>query len=635
MSSVILTEADLREAVEYFRKQDAFVFDVEGVGEHRGIPHLSQLTWMSLAANGTAIAVPFGHPRGTKVTGEKPETHHYKTGKKIGEPYTKMVPVYEDPPDQISLPNVFEILRPLFWEPGIRKIGSGVIYDLVSTAKYWGEVPPPPYGDTIVKKWLLDENIKKLGLKAMIKKHFGVEYDYDDTGQHIETVPFDKAALYSYLDAKYTWLYDRKLEPLIDEEGLGHVYEMEMDVLNVLVGMRLHGAKMDIPRLRELKEELEIRIVQAEAEVYASAGRRFNINSVPQRQKILFAPKPEGQNLNPWKITKGGAYSTDDDVLASYTSNPVAKALRNYGDVNKLLSTYVEGWLGDGKEKPCIIFDNHIYADFVQYGTVTGRFSCRKPNLQNIPRPYTELGALLRGAFIAETGGKLVVGDYAQIELVILAHYIGEGKLFEAFQTGIDPHTMTAAMVLGKAPEDVTKVERQDLGKTLGFAVVYGAGDNKVANMAHVSVKRAREVLARHAEMFPEIHAFKQYTIDYARKYGYLETLIGRKRRVKGLKASEKGIRLGAERQAFNSLIQGGAADLIKLSMIRVDAMIPEDVHLTMTVHDEIVLASPESLAQSTVGILREAMTGEGVQRLVNVPLKADIHIADRWSEAK
>src|SRR6266478_5580957 len=212
-----------------------------------------------------------------------------------------------------------------------------------------------------------------------------------------------------------------------------------MKVLNTLCGMRLNGARIDVPALESLKVTLTSQLIPAETEVYRAAGRKFNINSTPQKQQVLFGPKPDGQALRPWKLTKAGFearkkglpltlkhYSTDDSVLESYPDNPVASALRNYGDIKKILSTYVDGWLGTDK-KPPRVFNGRIHAGFLQYGTVTGRFSSRAPNLQNCPRSSTALGKLVRDVFISEPGGKLIVADYSQMELVILAHYIGEG----------------------------------------------------------------------------------------------------------------------------------------------------------------------------------------------------------------
>lgn len=645
---IILDENELREAVGYFLTKDRFTFDIESYGEHRGVPHLAPISWISLAADDCGIVIPMGHPNGSKVIGEKQGFTKYKTGPKKGQPKEIMLPVYDDPPPQLTTGVVFDILRPLFFNEYIRKIGHGSIMDFAATSKYWGAIAIPPYGCTLIKQWLINENLpeRELGLKALDKRYFKFEYDDENVGACVEIHPFDKVAYYSYCDSVTDFWLDTKLQPQLVEQGLEQVYELEMGVLGALIGMQLRGANMNVDKIHELETILSKEVIEKEAAVYKAAGHVFNINSNPQKQTVLY----EEQGLKPWKLTKGGQdkkknkkpitikdYSTDDDVLASYPDNPVAASMREYSDVNKLLTTYVYGWLGHEGESGKL-HDGHLHADFKQYGTVTGRFSCRAPNLQNIPRPYTEHGKLLRDIFIPEPGGKLIVADYAQIELVVLAHYIGQGKLYEGFLEGIDPHTMTAAMVLEKDPADVTKVERQDLGKTLGFAVVYGAGLKKVANMAKIDQQEAKRVLAKHAQMFPEIYDFKDHVIKLTKSrqpQPYLTTLTGRRRRINGLFSADEGFRMGAERQAFNSLIQGGAADLIKMSMVRVDSMLPPEINLTMTVHDELVLNSPAHLAEQGAAILKEAMTGPEIQSWVQVPLNVDVHIVDRWSEAK
>lgn len=639
--SVILNEDDLREVVQYVLTKDRFAFDVEAQGDNREVPHLANLSWLSLATEGLTVVIPFGHPIGDRQIGTTKVPETYKSGKKIGEIYYKSAPVWEPPPVQLERDVVFRILAPLFASDLI-KMGHDVIYDLVAVAKYLGFVPPPPYRCTKVERWLLDENTMHWGLKETVELELGHKYDFENIGACVEKYPFSTVAYYSYCDAKYDYFVDSISFPRIQEENLERVFDVEMGVLNALCGMRLAGARMDMERLQELHDVLTKEVAVCEAEVYRSAGHVFNINSPKQKQVVLY----KEQKLKPWKLTKGGMkkpemirtfedYSTDDDVLESYAGNAVVDAIREYGDKAKLLSTYVDSWLGYNGDP--LIYDEHLHAGFLQYGTVTGRFSCRKPNLQNIPTPFTEDGRKIRDVFIAEPGGKLIVADYSQIELVVLAHYVGSGKLYEGFQQGIDPHTMTAAMVLGKRPEDITKSERQDLGKTLGFAVVYGAGLGKVANMAKITPQQAKVVLKKHEQMFPEIHGFRDSVISLAktRRPPYITTLLGRRRRVPMLLSRDDKLRMGAERQTFNSLIQGGAADILKFAMVNLDSMLPEDIKMILTVHDELVLSSPAERAQEAAALLQDAMTGPVTQALVRVPLKADVHICDRWSEAK
>jgi DNA polymerase I-like protein with 3'-5' exonuclease and polymerase domains len=374
-----------------------------------------------------------------------------------------------------------------------------------------------------------------------------------------------------------------------------------------------------------------------------AAGTKFNVNSPQQKQKILFGSKEEGgQGLKPWKPTDAGKkqikakqectqWSTDDEVLESYPTNPVACTLRAYQEVNKLLSTYVLAYLGNpAKDKPPQIYDGRIHADFVQYGTTTRRFSCRDPNLQNIPRPDTELGKLIRGVWVAEPGRKLVVADYSSIELVVFAHFTGRGALFEGFLEDFDPHQLTA---------DKLGVSRQ-FGKTINYSLSYGAGIYKIASMLGVDVQTAKSIMGDHRRAFPEIYEYKKYIIDTCRSRApkpYVKTLLGGIRRLPDIISAKDSLKFRAERQAVSSVIQGSAADLIKLAMVRCDSdpALPEDTQMILSVHDEIVLDSDEEYAEETAAVLHEAMLGSGIQRLLKVPLKADIKIVDRWSEAK
>lgn len=648
IQGTILTEDELREAVAYFLTQDSFSWDVEASYEFRGDPNRNTLTWISLATHGCCIVIPLGHSTGEE-NGTTKVTAYYKTGQKAGQPYNKTVKVYSEPPEQLDIGTVFRILKPLFASTTIIKSGYGMIYDLISVAKHLGFVPPGPYFDPYIGFSLLDENRFTRGLKEMTDVVYGISYDDENVGKEIEAHAFSVVAYYAFLDARFDFLLMDYVRKQLEDQNLTSIFNLEMDVLNVLVGMRMNGAPVDVKKIEMLRDDLSKKLVIVEQEVYQAAGRKFNINSPMQKQNILFGSKANGgQGLRPWKLTDGGKkaqkakipltirhYSTDDSVLESYAGNPVADKLREYGDIDKILNTYVGSWLGT-EEKEAKIVDGKIYADFVQNGTVTGRFSSRKPNLQNIPRSSTELGKLVKSVFVAEPGRTLVCADYSQIELVVLAHYLEEGALYEGFLAGIDPHTMTAAMVLGKEPKDISSEERTKFGKSINFAVVYGAGPTKVAAMAGTDVKLAKKFLATHAEQFPEIYDFKQGVIDYAKKRKpepYIVTLMGRRRRVPDLLSRDEGRRMGAERQIFNSLIQGGAADVMKYAMPRVDVFLPDECQIHLTVHDELVVSAPNHLVDKAVKAMYDGMTGPGIQKFLKVKLKIDLHTGHSWEE--
>lgn len=647
---VVLTEEHLREVVDYFLQQDAFAFDVESMGPDRNVPTQNDVIWLSMATEGMTVVIPFGHPNGDKLIRKATRRKNRETNK-----FEPVPAVFSDPPKQLRRSLVFEVLAPLFMDEEIVKIAHNATFDLISTAKYLGAVPRGPKHDTIVMQHLLNENLMSKGLKDLIERYWRVKYDFENVGKCVEAHTFGKVAHYAFMDAKYTWLLWKRLLPLIGRDRLEQVFELELNdgktgVIDVLVAMNRAGAPVDEGALRTLQVDLSRRLIEIEADIYRAAGQKFNINSAPQKQKILFDPKAEGgQGLKPIKRTDGGAPSTDADTLEHYApKNRLCQLLLDYAEINKLLGTYVLGYLGEegNPKKPCRIYDGRIHADLVQYGTVTGRFSCREPNLQNIPRPSTDLGKKIRGLFIAPPGYKMVVADYGQIEMMLLAHFAGPGPLFHGIHNGMDPHSATAAALAGIDPdvfmkmvaaEDPAAKAARQVAKGINFAVVYGAGPDKVASMAGITLKEAKRFLEIHQEQFPEIYRLKRRILETAksRKPPHIVTLLGRKRRLPTLWSMDKGLRGGAERQAVNSLIQGSAADIIKLAMIRLHDSLPPEMQLILSVHDELVTLTPEDRAEECAELVREAMLGEGIQRLVNVPLTSDLKIVDRWSEAK
>lgn len=658
MSRYTITDKDdLAGAVSLVLKQGAFVFDMESQGEHRGVPHLADVTWLSLASDGITCTIPMGHPIGTRQTGTRIEPRLCADGKIRN--YKK--PIWEPPPPQLERSYVFEQLRPLFLNDRQVKVCADQTVDSVALTKYLGEVPWPPYDCVITMDWLLDENRLQHGVKPQVWDYFKFHYDKENTGREIERFPFDTVAHYSAMDAQYEWfLYKRHRQLLEADPGLAGAWQLERDLMSALIGMRLAGADVDEDIARRHEQALSVRLEQHKGSIYRAAGREFNLNSNPAKQEILYLPRSQGgQGLKPWKLTDGGRkradqgaspaitdYSTDDDVLQSYPDNDVCMALRDYGDASKLLSTYIQSWLGTD-DKPPMIHDGRIHTWLKQYGTVTGRLSSSKPNLQNIPRPDSEDGRLLRSVFRAPDGYELIVADYGQVELVVIAHYIGHGGLYEAFMNGEDPHRKTAAGMFHIPLEDVAPRQRQ-ICKTSNFLISYGGGWKTLMISANkylpdgekISAATAKEVMDLYGDTYPEIEDFREAVMARARqrKPPYLHTLVGRKRHMPRLNARDPKIRSAAERAAFSALIQGSAADLMKLSLIRADNMLAEqlpDAYLVLTIHDEIVAAAPEDQAEKARDIIIEAMTGPEMQRRIRVPLKVDAKIVSHWSEAK
>jgi DNA polymerase I-like protein with 3'-5' exonuclease and polymerase domains len=519
---------------------------------------------------------------------------------------------------------------------------------------------------------LVDENQMRYGLKYTTKDKYGFTYDDASVGKQVEKHRLNVVAQYLHYDLVYGMAEFNRLRPLIIAQGLEDLWQMEMDLTEVLADMRTTGIRMDEDRLEILRADLSVLTEERERKFYSVAGRKVNLRSPMQLQSLLFKPEKEGgQGLKPWKMTKTGKkkkeqglkpdhtfFSTDDEALEEFGANLVVNALMEYRQTSKVYSTYVLGYLGDpdDKEKPNRVFDGIVYPDFVQYGAATGRFSCREPNLQNIPRPTgspDDLSTMIRGLFIPDPGCKLIVADYGQIELVLLAHFIGHGMHYDGFLQGIDPHTMTAAMALNLEPESLqaaveagdkeAKANRQRFGKSINFATVYGAWLNKLASMMSVSFDEAREFKDTYDSNTPEIEAYRIQVLKEARRHSlrktgfppHVKTLLGRLRRMPELMSADNKVRNRAERQVFNAKIQGSSADLTKMAMVRFYNVKRESWKLVLCVHDELVVQCPENEAEEASAALRWAMTGDGIQDLVSLPLKIDLHVVDRWSEAK
>ena len=293
-SSVILDSGRLAETVRYFldSQERVFSWDLETSGDNRGVPYCNSASWIGLATRGRTAVIPFGHPIGTRVTGIVKEPRQQSNGIKMFK-----VPVYEGPPPQLGRDQVFEALEPLFFHDELVKVGHGVgQFDLATIAKYYGDtIPSGPHCDSIVLRWLLDENRKQYGLKSITRDIYGFPYDDENVGKCVEKYPFAKVAHYLHCDVVYPLAEYRRLRPLIDEQDLGRVYELEMSLLPILARMRLTGMPVDVPRLEEMRADLSVRVEEVEAKIYAAAGRKFNPNAPRQKQEVLYLPRAQGR----------------------------------------------------------------------------------------------------------------------------------------------------------------------------------------------------------------------------------------------------------------------------------------------------------------------------------------------------
>jgi len=406
--------------------------------------------------------------------------------------------------------------------------------------------------------------------------------------------------------------------------GLELYREVELPLVRVLARMEEAGILVDRAYLAELGESLRDRLATLERKVHEAAGQAFNLNSTQQLRDLLF----ERLRLPVLKKTPKGAPSTDASVLQKMVDqHPVVQHLLAYRELEKLRSTYVDGLL------PLIAPDGRIHGVFNQTGAATGRISSERPNMQNIP-VRTEEGRTIRRAFVAPPGSTFVVADYSQIELRILAHLSGDAGLLEAFASGADIHTATAARVFGLAAEEVTP-ELRRRAKMINFGLLYGMEAYGLGQRLEIPAETAKEHMDAYFAQFPEVAAFMQGIVSRARHDGFTTTILGRRRYLPDLSSDNFRLRQAAERMALNAPIQGSAADIIKKAMVRLDAELAgrhPSASLLLQVHDELVIEVPQTEAEAVARQTREIM--EGVVAL-RVPLRVDLGVGSSLAEAK
>jgi len=664
--NIITNKEQLQKLVEFYSKVDGFAFDVETVGKNRIQPVVNDVLWISLATDGRTDVIPMGHPNGDFLHWDKEMLlsgqRKLAAGKEVKDTdysknQTKWTPVFSTPPDQLLPGDVFKALKPLFFSDQL-KVGHNIKFDLKSIAKYYrGVVAKKPYFDTMMAAFIIDNrNRGSLGLKDCAEKFLKIKVE-KGIGAMVEVHSFTDVAHYSGLDAEATWKLYKYLSPKL-EGSLARVWRLEMDVIAALCDMELTGANLDMVELQNLKDRLEIDIDLSKAKAWKLAGRAFSMNSVKEKQELLFSPKPEGRGIKPnlkikvaltdkgQTIVRAGEqltiyhYSVSAEAMEFYRSkDELVDAIIEYQDLNKLMTTYVMPYLGGeitrttaGKsrviDKKSLLINGRAHTNFKSHGAETGRFSSTDPNLQNIPSGG-DYGTLIRNLFVAPPGYKLVVADYSQIEPRIIASLSQDPVALDYYRKGKDMYT---------AIGDVMGVERK-VGKMLVLAISYGVGPEKIARSIDCSEKEARNLIDQFSEEFHDIIKYKSKVIRTARSKGdipYVETLLGRRRYLPDLKSTENGLKFRAERQAFNTMIQGSAADLMKLALVRAHScfITEPDVNVVLTVHDELVTVAREDLAEETAEAIRESMEGVKLPEII-VPLIADVKIVDRWGEAK
>ena len=489
------------------------------------------------------------------------------------------------------------------------------------------------YYDTMVTAWLINPertgrngySLEYLGETVLGLK--GIEFsDIVQKGQTFADVPLEQAYRYAAEDADFTYKLGLKLrEPFEADKSqtLKKLLMMEMQVLPILTKMELTGIHLDGQALNDYSKELTKAIGVIEQNIYKEVGHEFNIASPKQLQTVLF----EERQLKAGKKTKTG-YSTDTSVLEELAAvDPVPRMILEYRELAKINSTYVET-LPQLTDK-----DGRIHTDFVQTGTATGRLSCREPNLQNIP-VRTEAGRKIRSAFTAPKGKVLISADYAQIELVVLAHLSHDKNMCKSFIDGTDVHKATAALIYNVPPEHVTP-EMRRTAKTINFGVIYGMSSFRLANDLGISRTQAAQFIDNYFTMYADVDKFIKDTVAGAEKTGKVTTIFGRSRPIIGINSRNKVEKAAAERIAVNSPVQGSAADIVKKAMISISQALEEaksPAKLLLQVHDELIFECPDDKAtiEKTIELIKDKME-HAVE--LNVPLRVSIEYGKNWGE--
>lgn len=527
---------------------------------------------------------------------------------------------------------ILEIFRPVYENPKILKVGQNLKYDLTVLANYGIHLSGPLF-DTMLAHYLIQpelrHNMDYLAEIYLNYKTIHIEELIGPKGRGQKNMgDLEPKDIYKYAceDADVTL---RLMKPLAEElrkNSLEEVFQnIEMPLMPVLARMERNGVVLDTETLKEVENDFTLRLQTLEKDIYELAGHEFTINSPRQVGEVLFGELKLSEKV---KKTKSGQYSTSEEVLRDlHSKHPIVQKILDYRGLKKLLSTYVEAL-------PKLInpATGHIHTSFNQAVTATGRLSSSNPNLQNIP-VRGEDGREIRKAFIPEAGEIFFSADYSQIELRIMAHLSGDEHMIEAFNAGHDVHAATAARIFHKDIKDISKDERRK-AKTANFGIIYGISAFGLAERMDVSRTEAKELIDSYFEMYPKIKEYIAKAVDTAREKGYIETEFGRRRYLPDINSRNAVVRGYAERNAVNAPIQGTAADIIKIAMIRVQQRLDAEgckARMMLQVHDELNFSVPTDEFDKVKRIVIEEMQGA---YKMSVPLEADCGEGKNWLEA-
>ena len=546
---------------------------------------------------------------------------------KEGEAY--YVPV---PADRAEAQRIVDLLKPIFENPSTLKVGQNMKYDIIVLSNYHVRVQGPMF-DTMIAHYILKPEMHH-NMDYMAEVYLNYQTIHIDeligprgkSQLSMRDVAPEKVCDYAAEDADITLRLKSKLDAELKAEGLYNLFEtVEMPLVPVLAQMEQNGVRIDVDSLAETSKEFSVKMNEIEKEVYEQAGMEFNISSPKQVGEVLF---DKMKIVEKAKKTKTGQYVTSEEVLQSLKGKHViVEKILDYRGYKKLLSTYIDSL-------PQLINSKtgHIHTSYNQAVTATGRLSSSNPNLQNIP-VRDDNGKEVRKAFIPDEGCLFFSADYSQIELRIMAHLSGDHNMIEAFNTGYDIHAATAAKIFKKPIKEVTSDERRK-AKTANFGIIYGITTFGLAERMQVSRGEAKDLIDEYFATYPKVKEYMEKSVEMAREKGYTETLFGRRCHLPDINSHNAVVRGYAERNAINAPIQGTAADIIKVAMVRIQQRLWKEQlrsKMILQVHDElnfnVVPEEKEKIQQLVVEEMEHAFK-------MSVPLEADSGWGANWLEA-
>ena len=586
--TAITTLPQLDELIAAVKKAGIYAFDSE----------TTSLDFVSNAPVGFSIAI-------------KPEEAYYIPIQAEGNCYI---------PEEI----VKNKLRQILEDPFLKLVGQNFKFDY-QVLKRWGINPAGLWFDTMIAAWLVDTRISTYNMDYLADHYFGYKtITYDEVvpkGKFFQDVPLEQATEYAAEDADITLRLYEHLYPIVKANNEKLFFEVEMPLVTILGDMELEGIRIDKHVLEKYSVELDAQLSAIEKAIYQECGKEFNINSTQQLQDVLFTDR----KLKPIKKTKTG-YSTDTSVLEELAlEDVVPQMILRYRALAKLKSTYVDALPLETDSS------SRIHTTFRQTGTATGRLSSINPNLQNIPIRDEE-GRRIRKAFIARAGMVFLSADYSQIELVVLAHLSQDPELTKAFNEGVDVHRLTASLVFGVPQEAVTPDQRR-VAKVINFGVIYGMSAFRLGRELNIPVQQASGFIKMYFEKYAGVQKFINETLEYAREHESVKTILGRERFINAINSKNHNERSGAERIAFNSPIQGSAADIVKMAMINISRKLKDkdlESKMVLQIHDELIFEVPQKEVEVMKKLVKEEM--ESVIKL-NVPLRVSIETAESWGD--